>query len=644
MVLWCFAFHAVLSGFKRFAYGVRVVCSRTCLAGALMVIAVALVRGNQTTGAESSSPGSLRAHYDAAQNEQAAGQLPLAAVEYRLFLAEALHRLGNGYGGSKDFARALPLFAEALDFAPNDAALRLDYAEAALSAKDAPQARALAQSAVDTDASNVRAHVVLGRALLALQEKELAKSQFEAAVALEPSFANGYLLASTELALQDDKGAGKIFREMLQGFGDTAEIHLQFGQAYATSDYPELAIVEFKKAIAKDDSLAHAHYSLGAAYMQNMGEMSYPDAAQEFQKELRKRPDDFLSHLELGSIELSQHRLAEAETELTQAEKLAPAYPDTLLYLAQVYLETDRGREAEAYLRKVIALPPDDSGNQHQLQRAHYLLGRLLLQSGRGEEAKKEMQAAQTLQNMSAQERRGKVPKRLGMENGDAPPEQPEKMASADPQALQNIQVFEKEIRPAVADSYNNLGVIAAGKGDFDGALATFQKAAEWNPALDGLDLNWGRAAFSANRFDLAVAPLGRHLKSRPDDEWGREALGMSYFMLKNYSASLATFQPMKSQLNASPQLAYAYAVCLTKIGEYAEGVAALQQLEKANPDVAVVHSALGEAYAGHSAYPEATDEFRKALAIDPANEDAKIGLALSLKGLHKEAAAEKPN
>jgi tetratricopeptide (TPR) repeat protein len=641
MVLWCSAFDALLSGLQRSADGLRVLSCRVALLAGVVLVAVVSVRGEQTAAAESSSPGALRAHYDAAQNAQAAGQLLSAAAEYRLFLAAALHRLGNGYGGLRNFPRATSLFAEALDFSPNDAALRLDYAEAALSARDPAAARALAQWAVAADARNVRAHLVLGRALLALEQDELAKSQLEAAVALDPSFANGYLLATTELALHDDQGAGKIFQEMLQGFGDTAEIHLQFGHAYATSDYPELAILEFKKAIAKEDTLAHAHYSLGAAYMQNMGEMSYPDAAQEFQKELRKHPDDFLSHLELGYIELSQHRLPEAEAELTLAEKLAPEYPDTLLYLAQVYLESDRLREAEASLRKVIATPRDDSRKQSQLQRAHYLLGRLLLQSGRGEEAKKEMQTAQALQNLSAQER-GKTPGRLDLEHAQAA-EQPTKVAPAAPRALQDLAAFEKEIRPAVADSYNNLGVIAAGRGDFDGALAAFQKAAEWNPALEGLDLNWGRAAFSASRYDLALAPLGRHLQSRPDDEWAREALGMSYFMLKNFSASLATLRPTKSEFEARPQLAYAYAVCLTKTGEYAEGLAALQQLEKANPDVAVVHSALGEAYAEHSAYPQAAAEFRKALAIDPASEDAKTGLALSLKGLHQEAEAEKP-
>lgn len=643
MALRCPALDALLFGLERFAAYALLEktfdCARVLfLLAALLVFAVVPVRGHQATAAVSSAPEALRTHYDAAQNAQAAGQLALAAAEYRLFLAEALHRLANGHADAKDFPRAMPLFVEALDFSPNDASLRLDYAEASLSVKNASQARTLAQLAVDGDPKNPRAHLVLGRVLLALQDKESARSQFESAVALEPTIANGYLLATTDLALKDEKSAARIFQEMLQGFGDTAELHLQIGQVYATSDFPEQAIAEFRKAIMKDDTLPHAHYSLGAAYMQNMGEMNYPEAVEEFQKELRNHPDDFLSHVELGYIELSQHQLPEAEAELTRAAKLSPEYPETSLYLGQVYLETDRVPEAEASLHKSLALAQNASSSLAQLQRAHYLLGRVLLQSGRIEEAKKEMQIAQTLQSSSAQENRGKVPSRLGIDNANAPPAQQEKVVSVDAQALQHLEGFEKEIRPVIEDSYNNLGVIAAGSGDFSAALAAFQKAAEWNPDLEGLDANWGRAAFSASRYDVAVAPLSRYLQSHPDDEWAREALGMSYFMLKNFSASLAILQPMKSKLESSPQLAFAYAVCLTKTGDYAPGLALLEQLEKANPEIAIVHTALGEAYATHLAYSEAAAEFRKALAIDPANEDAKSGLALSLKALHQEA------
>lgn len=638
-------FDVLVASLKGYVAGVivafRMVCPGSLLLLATQLLFAAVPAQGQATGAVSSASGTLRARYDAAQSAQAAAQFPLAAAEYRLFLAEALHRLANGNAAAQNFNRSMSLFAEALDLSPSDVALRLDYAETCLSAKDVSQARTLAQLAVDADPGNARAHIVLGRALLALQENELAKSQLEAAVVLEPTLTNGLLLATTELALKDDKGAGKVFQEMLQGFGDTSELHLQFGQAYATRDYPELAIAEFKKAIAKNDALPHAHYSLGAAYMQDMGEMNYTGAEQEFQKELRNHPDDFLSHLELGYIELSQHRLPEAEAELIRAARLSPEYPDTSLYLGQLFLETDRLPQAEASLRKALVLAQSAPTSPYQIQRAHYLLGRALVQSGRLEEAKKEMLGAQTLENPSAHENQSQMPNLSAMEGKDAPPRQTEP-APVDLQALQNLEAFDKELRPAVADSYNNLGVISAGTGDLSGALAAFQKAATWNPTLEGLDRNWGRAAFSANRYDQAVAPLGRYLSAHPDDEWAREALGMSHFLLKDFSATVTVLRPLESKMEASPQLAYAYAVSLTKDGDYPAGVILLERLEKANPSIALVHCALGEAYAAHLAYSGAADEFRKTLAIDPANDDAKLGLAVSLKALSKTRQASK--
>ncbi len=108
---------------------------------------------------------------------------------------------------------------------------------------------------------------------------------------LDPTFENGYELAVADLDLGDGKSAAKIFSEMLTSFGDTAAIHMYFGQAYGRSDFQDDAVAEFQKAIAKDDRLPGVHYSLAAAYLSTSGSSKLPEA----ERELKTRDRD-LAH------------------------------------------------------------------------------------------------------------------------------------------------------------------------------------------------------------------------------------------------------------------------------------------------------------------------------------------------------------
>ena len=71
----------------------------------------------------------------------------------------------------------------------------MEYAQACQAAKDLGKAKSLAQEAVDAEPRNAAAHRVLGQILLQRDENKAATQQLEAAVALQPDFANGSALA-----------------------------------------------------------------------------------------------------------------------------------------------------------------------------------------------------------------------------------------------------------------------------------------------------------------------------------------------------------------------------------------------------------------------------------------------------------------
>jgi tetratricopeptide (TPR) repeat protein len=577
----------------------------------------------------------MHRHYDAAYRYQSAGDKAQAEMEYRLFLADALHAVANGRANIGEYAKAVPLFDEALTFAPNDVALLLDYAGAALYAKDSSKSKLLAQNAVKLAPNRAQAHRELARALWDLREKTGAIEQFKTTAALEPIFENEYAVAAAYLSRGDKEIAASAFAELVGKFGDAAAIHMYLGRAYGETGYPELAIPEFKKALAKDDSLPGAHYSLGVSYMAISGEAAFSLAEAEFRKELAIQPSDSLSYSLLGRIALKRHNLQEAEIDLIRASSQNPQNPDTFLLLAQLYAETSRSAYEENALRKAITATLDPASNHYAVEHAHYRLGRLLLETGNVAEGKKELHIADAL----LLQRRLEDDSIMSGEPKLKAPLEKTRVASATDMAAESA--FEKQAAPLIAASYNNLGVNAAIASDYSAAAGDFMRAAEWNPTLHGLDANWGRAAYAAHLYEEAAGPLSRSLQSRPDDSEIRSMLGLSQYMIQAYRGALETMRPLEDHLDAIPLLALAYADSMVKTGDYSHGMERLQAIQRAGAESAMLHRALGEAYASAGNQERAVEELRAAVRMDPADVEAKYSLALSVVALGGKAESE---
>jgi tetratricopeptide (TPR) repeat protein len=584
----------------------------------------------------------LQRRYDAAQKYQAARDLDHAAQQYRIFIADALGELALGRAHAGEYDKAANYFDTALNLVPDFPTMQIEYARVALDNGNLDHAKLLASSALQKYPNNPKvaadAHAILGRVLLKINDDSKAKQQFEAAVALDPTFENGYELAVADLDLGDGKSAAKIFSEMLTSFGDTAAIHMYFGQAYGRSDFQDDAVAEFQKAIAKDDRLPGVHYSLAAAYLSTSGSSKLPEAERELKKEIEISPANAAAYAALGHLLSQQHNdpasQAEAQNDLKRATELDPQSPDGFLYLGQFYADAHKLPEAETALRQSIALTKDVSRNAYQVQKAHYLLGRLLMQTGELDEGKKEIATSQSLMQQNLQRDQNQLSdylqtKRNSQTAAAMGPEMPMTVddRTVDPAAAHQMDELEKNLAPPIADSYNNLGAIAGSKSDYRSALQYFEQAAEWNPGLPGLDINWGRAAYAAGAFAQAVAPLNHYLQTNPTDHDIRAELGLSQFSVKDYTAARKTLEPLDGTSGEAPQLQYAYAVSLIQTGDSTSGVTRLLTLEKENPDVAQVHRMLGEAYTTTKSAGAAV-ELETAIRLDPSDAEAHVDLA----------------
>jgi tetratricopeptide (TPR) repeat protein len=594
----------------------------------------------------------LQRHYDAAQNFQQQGNLAQAAAEYRLLIGDSLAELALGEANLGEYTKAAPYFDGALALEPNSSEIRLAYARAAMEAGDLDHAQTVARQLLTEEAGNPKglaaAHEVLGGTLLKMNEDPQARQELEAAVGLDPSFDNAYNLAVACLDMDDEKCADRLFTGMEATYGDTPALHMQFGLAWGQSDFGPRAEEEFKKVIAEDPKFPEAHYCLAATYRDEHETATAPLVEKEIKEDLAITPGDFLAWAALGKLAESQQNYAAAAKYLGQAIRLNPRNPDAWLYQGQMDYGLKQWAAAEKSLRHAIQLTTDPSRNRYQIRDAHYLLGRILTREGKEQEAAAQMGMVQKfIESSSARDRAelsGMQGQNVqGMGGSPITLELKDAGVNADPAAIKRLADMQKRLAPMIADSYNNLGVIAATNRDFSRASAYFESASEWNPAMPGLNLNWGQAAFSAGEFGTAVTPLTDYLRAHPDDIHMRATLGISQFMAQDYRGCVTTLQPLAEQMDSTPQVAFMYADALVKTGRTGPGIERLAALEKTYSDVGSLRLALGKAYLAVGRKQTAVEELRTAVRLDPQSPEAhyELGEALLVEGDAKDAVPE---
>src|SRR5207245_8317004 len=85
-----------------------------------------------------------------------------------------------------------------------------------------------------------------------------------------------------------------------------------------------------------------------------------------------------------------------------------------------------------------------------------------------------------------------------------------------------------------IATAHNEIGLLRAERGDFKTATEQFALAAKWDSQLEGLNFNWGLAAFKAELYEEATGPLEKELNAHPDNVQVTQWLGLSYLRLEH--------------------------------------------------------------------------------------------------------------
>jgi tetratricopeptide (TPR) repeat protein len=189
------------------------------------------------------------------------------------------------------------------------------------------------------------------------------------------------------LTRQPDKARGSFARL----FGvppDTAAGHLIAAQMMVRLEFEDLAEAELRKAIDKDPRTPQAHYLLGQSAIFR-GQME--EARKELQKELEVNPGHAMALYRLGDAYTREARWDEAIVALQKSIWLSPYFSGPYILLGRAYSKKGQPATAEGMLRRAIEYDPNNKS-------AHYLLGQLLQQTGRAEEARRELAVSEKLQ------------------------------------------------------------------------------------------------------------------------------------------------------------------------------------------------------------------------------------------------------
>ena len=620
----------------------------------------------------------LSRHLSAAQGYQLAGDLDHASIENRAVLGIALRSIGLlELEQGKDNEAATHL-AASLVF-ENDSTARAGLAVAYLHLSRRDEALVQAQTAVAVDPRNSRAHQILGSLYYSGENYQAALPELEDVFRLTPDFDSAYLLGLTYLRLKQLERAKLLFDEIDSTVKNRkADVHILFGQAFEDTEYPVEAEREFSRALELEPKVLKAHFYKGFVILQHGGSQRIAEAGKEFEAELRLTPNDFHANFFAGVAASTEGDHKKAVAYLQRAVAANPKSAEAYLFLGQSQVEINDLANAEKSLRSSLKLSEAQPDKDYQNRRTHFMLGRLLARTNRKAESDSELAKAREIQGRlleTDREEIQKIVRPLGAPDtnaqsvakaipttGNASSSSPKSEISDQSAEYKKIK---QQLSEIAAQAYHNLGVISVQQGDMPGAIDKFQTASGWKPDLPGLDRNWGIVCFRAGQFNMAAAPLERHLKTDPKDDLVRKMLGSIYYFTKDYKRAVSTLTPIEQQLASDTELGYFFGVSLVQLqirdravamfnrlsnqnprntqarfyaaqgfvilGDYARALKEYSAVAALDPQMKQVHYDAGQALIRMNRLDEAEKEFRQELQLEPSDALAKYHLAFTM-------------
>lgn len=408
------------------------------------------------------------------------------------------------------------------------------------------------------------------------------------------------------------------------------------GRVYMKKERWEDAIRNFRKALKADDDIKEAKDWLAEAYR------SAPNrVAKEFAKDAKKKYDE----LSKGSKTYEMKKLEEPLEDLKSAEAIDPKLVDVPVIRAQIFLDMQDVKGAEAQAKKALAL---DAHNRD----ARYILGVCSF-------LRKDYPSAERAFRKLRQEDPKAVKYHVVLgrvyyvqkEYRKAEREWREALrATSPPPTREQADQIEKNLAelmkiPTIqkANELNDAGVRLRREGDLQGAIDQFKMALALDPQFAVALSNQSLAAIDKGDLPYAKARAEDAIALDPDLAAPHNNLGIVHMLQGRAKAALAEFKKAAELDPYDPEPWFNMGVLYYTHKKYAEAEKSLETAIETNPNHARAHVALARIYRSRELLDMAETRLKLAIAADPKHAPAHVELVrlLIMRGRLDEAMAK---
>ena len=369
--------------------GIRTIATPILLSAALVLCSVPSRPQNST------SEDAVAELYKQALAAKRSGDINTAVAKYLAILklspklAAAHNNLGLLYVQQNDFPAAAQSFEQGLRADPKMTTALIPLGTAYFQMARFAKAREVLDRAVRLNPGDENAQLYRARTLVALGLREAGAEALQKLLVQAPHNVEAlYTLGQLYMQL-----AQVTLKRLEVEAPDSYLSNLVTGQLLVSMENYDGALVEFKKALAKQPGFRGAHYNIGNIHWL---EGKWTEAIPEFQQELNADPSNCLAHWKIANslLNLKQDTKA-AIIAVESALHLCPDLPQAHLDFGRLLAGEGKYEGAIEHYRRVVELAPDE-------QTAHFHLSTAYRRLGKTEQADAE---ARIVQEMS-----GKAP------------------------------------------------------------------------------------------------------------------------------------------------------------------------------------------------------------------------------------------
>lgn len=360
-----------------------------------------------------------------------------------------------------------------------DTTTELQKAQDLLAKGSLPEAVVALKHVVESDPTNVDAHLVLGTALALQGLRSESLKETEMAIYLAPNSAKTHNQLGVVLSrFLETVEAKKAFEDAISLDPSFAEAHVNLALALAQTDELALAHEQLDKAIVLYGATAPAAkpYFIRAKVWSAQGDNDH--AIADLEKAINLNPGYAEAWFDLSQLRQSKGNLDGAIAAAQKAVDLNPNDGAEQSWLGRTYLEKGDAARAVRHLKTARTLGADDKPTLYSLARA-------LRASGKTEESKQVEDQVIALQSRST---------------------------------TAGTVLF-------TASGLNEEGLKLERAGDLNGALEKYQRAIDLDPTGFGFRLNYALALCRTGRWQDGIVELKEVLKEDPDNADAAKAL-----------------------------------------------------------------------------------------------------------------------